>query len=62
MSQGSDDPPAGSDLGKARKPWKKPELRRVKLEDDEVAALRQSDDPVALLRRMWPGLKDRQSR
>lgn len=58
MDRRTDQQPAGAG-SKAWKPWKKPELRRVKLTDGEAAALRQSDNPQGLLRRMWPEVRDR---
>lgn len=37
-----------------RKAWTKPELRRFKLTEEEVSALRASDDPMALLLKLKP--------
>lgn len=60
MSRTTDRQGAGPNSEKARKPWKKPEIRRVTLTAGEVAALRQSDDPGGLLRNMWPDAKSRE--
>lgn len=59
MGRKTDHQPAGPDSQKARKPWKKPEIRRVTLTGEELTALRQSDDPEGLLRKMWPEVKGR---
>jgi hypothetical protein len=48
------------DTDKERKPWTKPELRRIDLTDDEREALRNSDDPMALLLTMKAKLKNKQ--
>lgn len=45
---------------KAREPWTTPTLRSIDLTADEVAALRESDDPMALLFEMKPELKGHQ--
>lgn len=50
---------AAPDSKKVRKPWKKPEVRRVNLTEEETAALRRSDDPQETLRKMWPEVKRR---
>ena len=42
-----------------RKVWKKPELRRLKLTEEEVDEVRHSDDPEALLRELLPAIKER---
>lgn len=44
---------------KARKPWTKPVLRKIKLTDEEIASLRGAADPMALLLKMKPDLKRR---
>jgi hypothetical protein len=31
-----------------RKPWQKPDIRKIELTDEEREALRSSDDPMAL--------------
>lgn len=41
-----------SDTAKARKPWAKPVLQRIELSEEERAALRASDNPMALLLKM----------
>lgn len=45
-----------NDPANKKKPWTKPELKKIKLTDDEVAALRASDDPMALLMKLKPEL------
>ena len=49
----------GSEAAKARKRWTKPVIQRFELSDEEQAALRASDDPVALLLKLKakPGLR-----
>jgi hypothetical protein len=46
------DPRAEKEL----QPWETPGLRNIDLTDEEVAALRASDDPMALLFEMKPEL------
>ena len=41
---------------KELKPWTKPQLRKIPLTDNEVAQLRASDDPMALLLKIKPEL------
>lgn len=60
VSRISDQHGAEQDPKKARKPWVKPELRKMKLTGGELAALHQSDDPQGLLRKMWSDLKGRE--
>lgn len=43
----------------ALKPWTKPELRRFKLTEEEIAALRAADDPMTLLLEMKPAIEAR---
>ena len=43
----------------APKPWTKPELRRYKLTEEEIAALRAADDPMILLLKMKPAIEAR---
>lgn len=43
--------------GKPLKPWKAPVLEKYDLTEDELAKLRASDDPMALLLTMRPELK-----
>lgn len=59
MSGSSDQESSNSSSEKERKIWEKPELRRLKLSDDEIEALRQSDDPAALLKELWSKIKER---
>jgi hypothetical protein len=40
----------------ALKPWTKPVLKKIELTEEEAAALRSSDDPMSLLRKLWPKL------
>lgn len=42
---------------KPLKPWKAPTLRKFELTEDELAKLRASEDPMALLLNMKPELK-----
>lgn len=52
--------PANQDSEEAREPWATPMLRGIDLTADEIAQLRESDDPMALLFKMKPELKGRQ--
>ena len=45
----------GQDGAGTRLPWTKPEIRRIELTPDEIAALRQADDPMALFLKMKRG-------
>lgn len=45
-----------------KQPWETPELRNIPLTDEEVAKLRASDDPMALLLEMKPELARKASR
>jgi len=40
-----------------KKPWKTPVLRKFELTEDEVARLRASGDPMALLLKIRPHIK-----
>lgn len=59
LGRTTDEQQADPGSKKVQKAWEKPEIRRGKLTEEELAALRQSDDPEGLLRKMWPDLKGR---
>ena len=40
----------------AKKAWKSPSLRTIKLTEDEIAELRASDDPMTLLPKIRPDI------
>jgi hypothetical protein len=59
VSRPSDQKSTGQGPAKPGKSWTKPELRKIELSDDEIAALRGAEDPMALLLKMKPELKRR---
>lgn len=56
MSRTPDQQSAGQGSLNAPKPWTRPELRKIEYNDDEIAALRGAEDPIALLLRLTPEL------